>query len=314
MSSKHPATAKRTQHYFPDKQANLQNKKYNKLYLSTSYYLYLRKYDRLNCKQSIQLIYGSEDPMSETSQRRIVIGDVHGYYEGLMRLLEAIAPASDDQVYFLGDLIDRGPQSSQVVDLVRQNNYQCLLGNHEQMLVNILTSENVPLALMQAWLHSGGQATIASYPDTTISPEHLDWFKSLPTYIDLGDIWLTHAGVDPKKLLKEQTAEQLCWIRGEFHSIEQPYFTDKLIVIGHTITFTFPGVNPGQLAQGRGWLDIDTGAYHPRSGWLTGFDINNNLIYQANVFNNDLRILPLSEVVVEVEPSKIIARRSQQRA
>ncbi|MGH1396481.1 MAG: metallophosphoesterase family protein [Trichormus sp.] len=252
--------------------------------------------------------------MSETRERQIVIGDVHGYYEGLIRLLEAIAPGGNDQVYFLGDLIDRGPDSSQVVDLVRQNNYQCLLGNHEQMLLNIVTGENVPVALMQAWLHSGGQATIASYANTTISPEHIDWFQTLPTYIDLGDIWLTHAGVDPNKSLTEQTAEQFCWIRGEFHSIEQPYFADKLIIVGHTITFTFPGVNPGQLAQGRGWLDIDTGAYHPRSGWLTGLDITNNLIYQANVFTNCLRTLPLSEAVVEVEPAKIIARRTQQRA
>ncbi|AFY49972.1 diadenosine tetraphosphatase [Nostoc sp. PCC 7524] len=252
--------------------------------------------------------------MSENSQRQIVIGDVHGYYEGLMTLLEAIAPGVDDQVYFLGDLIDRGPHSSLVIDLVRQHNYQCLLGNHEQMLLNILSGENVPLALMQAWLHSGGQATIASYPDTTIPQEHLEWLQTLPTHIDLGNVWLTHAGLDPKMPLAEQTAEQFCWIREKFHTIEAPYFPDKLVIIGHTITFTFPGVNPGQLAQGRGWLDIDTGAYHPRSGWLTGFDITNNLIYQANVFTNCLRSLPLAEAVVQVEPEQIIARRRQQRA
>jgi len=284
------------------------------LYLSSSFYLCSWKYDRLNCNQSVQLVYGSEDQMSEISKRQIVIGDVHGYYEGLINLLEAIAPNTDDEVYFLGDLIDRGPHSSQVIDFVRHHNYQCLLGNHEQMLLNILTGENIPVALMQAWLHSGGQATIASYPDATVSPEHIDWLKSLPTYLDLGKIWLTHAGVDPKKTIREQTADQFCWIRDEFHSIEQPYFADKLIVVGHTITFTFPDVNPGQLAQGQGWLDIDTGAYHPRSGWLTGFDITNNLIYQTNVFTNRLRSLPLSEAVMKVEPAKINARRSQQRA
>lgn len=246
--------------------------------------------------------------MSVTTQRQIVIGDVHGHYQGLMCLLEAIAPAGDDQVYFLGDLIDRGPKSSQVIDFVKQHNYSCLLGNHEQMLLNILTNESVPVTLMQGWLHSGGQATLASYADAAIDPEHIDWIKSLPTYIDLGHVWLTHAGVDPKKPLKEQTSEQFCWIRDEFHCTEQPYFKNKLIVVGHTITFTFPGVNPGKLAQGRGWLDIDTGAYHPRSGWLTGFDITNDLIYQTNVFTNLSRTLPLSEAVVEVEPAKIPRR------
>jgi serine/threonine protein phosphatase 1 len=252
--------------------------------------------------------------MSETSQRRIVIGDVHGHYEGLMTLLEAIAPTSEDQVYFLGDLIDRGPHSYHVVNFVQQNNYPCLLGNHEQMLLNILTQKNVPTQALQAWLYSGGQATLTSYQSSTIPQEHLDWYKALPTYIDLGDIWLTHAGLDPALPLAEQTAEQFCWIRDEFHSIAEPYFPDKLIIIGHTITFTLPGVTPGQLAQGRGWLDIDTGAYHPRSGWLTGLDITNKLIYQVNVFQNCLRTLPLAEGVVTVEPSQITARRHKQRA
>ena len=65
--------------------------------------------------------------MSATNSRRIIIGDVHGHYQGLMVLMEKIAPNSGDQVYFLGDLIDRGPQSAQVVKFVKENNYPCLL-------------------------------------------------------------------------------------------------------------------------------------------------------------------------------------------
>jgi serine/threonine protein phosphatase 1 len=57
-------------------------------------------------------------------QRRIVIGDVHGHYYALMSLMEAIAPSQDDQIYFLGDLIDRGPHSAQLVQYVIENNYQ----------------------------------------------------------------------------------------------------------------------------------------------------------------------------------------------
>ncbi|MCC5622424.1 metallophosphoesterase family protein [Nostoc sp. CHAB 5715] len=250
--------------------------------------------------------------MSETSPRRIVIGDVHGHYEGLMTLLEAIAPTSDDQIYFLGDLIDRGPHSSQVVNFVKRHNYSCLLGNHEQMLLNILTNHRTSSPTMQAWLYSGGQATVASYHEASIPDDHLDWFKSLPTYLDLGDIWLTHAGVDPSKSVAEQTADQLCWIREEFHSIEKPYFPDKLIIIGHTITFTLPGVSPGKLAQGQGWLDIDTGAYHPRSGWLTGLDVTNNLVYQVNIFKDYLRTLPLEDLAIRVNPAKIkVDRRNK---
>ncbi len=91
--------------------------------------------------------------------------------------------------------------------------------------------------------------------------------------------------------------------------MEQPYFPDKLIIVGHTITFTFPGVIPGQLVKGKGWLDIDTGAYHPRSGWLTGFDITNNLVYQANIFTQENRVLPLEEVSATLDIDEINVRR-----
>jgi serine/threonine protein phosphatase 1 len=233
----------------------------------------------------------------------------------LMALLTEIAPGKDDEVYFLGDLIDRGPQSAQVVDLVMANNYHCLLGNHEQMLLSILTNQEASSSIMQAWLYSGGQATVASYQAATIPQEHLEWLKNLPLYFDLGDFWLTHAGVDPSKPVAAQTSEQLCWIREEFHSMEQPYFADKLILVGHTITFTLPGVAPGQLAQGQGWLDIDTGVYHPRSGWLTGLDLTNNLVYQANVFNGQVRTLPFAEAVTTINPGEIRgSRRYKQRA
>lgn len=251
--------------------------------------------------------------MSATSYRRIIIGDVHGHYEGLMTLLEAIAPTSDDQVYFLGDLIDRGPHSAYVVKFVKESCYHCLLGNHEQMLLNIFTNRQVPTSMVQAWLYSGGQATVASYQQATIPHDHVEWFKALPTYLDLGDILLAHAGVDPSIPMIEQTAEQLCWVRDKFHSMEKPYLPNKLIIVGHTITFTLPGVNPGKLAQGQGWLDIDTGAYHPRSGWLTGLDVTNQLVYQVNVHNKSLRTLALEEAVTIVDPARVEAERCNRR-
>jgi serine/threonine protein phosphatase 1 len=109
--------------------------------------------------------------------------------------------------------------------------------------------------------------------------------------------------------LKKQTAEQFCWVRDEFLSIRQPYFPDKLIIIGHTITFTLPGVSVGKLAQGQGWLDIDTGAYHPKSGWLTGLDLTNRCVYQINVYKHRIRAIPLEEAMTTVEPAKILNRQ-----
>ncbi|MBW4648966.1 MAG: serine/threonine protein phosphatase [Kastovskya adunca ATA6-11-RM4] len=246
--------------------------------------------------------------------RRIVIGDVHGHYETLMILLDEIAPTSDDNVYFLGDLIDRGPQSAQVVEFVKQSPYHCLLGNHEQMLIDVLGDGQMYGPALQAWLYSGGHSTVNSYGEGGILPEHIKWMQSLPTHLDLGDVWLVHAGVHPTIPIEQQTSDQLCWIRDEFHSMTQPYFPDKLIITGHTITFTLPSVQPGKIAQGQGWLDIDTGAYHPKSGWMTALDINNSLVYQVNTFRHRRRTLPLAEAVTWVEPSQVFPRRSVMRS
>ena len=248
-----------------------------------------------------------------TNHRRIIIGDVHGHYDTLVALLNFVALDDDDRVYFLGDLIDRGPKSAEVVDFVMKNQYHCLRGNHEEMLLDVVGNGKVSVELYQGWLYSGGHATVASY-NSKIPQEHIDWLKNLPIYLDLGDIWLVHAGIDPKIPLQEQTAEQFCWIREDFHSIPQPYFKDKLIITGHTITFTMPGVEPGQIAAGNGWLDIETGAYHRNSGWLTALDIDNEKVYQANSYDGRLRTIPLQRAVAGIDISRVHERRMRRRA
>ncbi|MBD2311919.1 serine/threonine protein phosphatase [Desertifilum sp. FACHB-1129] len=246
--------------------------------------------------------------MSVKQPRRIFIGDVHGHYDGLMHLLDAIAPGTSDRVYFLGDLIDRGPQSSNVVNFVQNSSYQCIRGNHEQLLIDAFPDGKLHSPALQAWLYSGGQSTVSSYQDMRELMEHVYWAQSLPTYLDLGDVWLVHAGVHPGLPIDEQTPEELCWIRDLFHGMEQPYFADKLIITGHTITFTLPGVEPGKIARGRGWMDIDTGAYHRKSGWLTALDLTHELVYQVNVFEGGCRVMSLADATMEVDPRKVSDR------
>ncbi|MEB3295026.1 MAG: metallophosphoesterase [Synechococcales bacterium] len=238
-------------------------------------------------------------------RRRIVIGDVHGHYDGLMRLMDAIAPGQADEIYFLGDLIDRGPRSCQVVEFVKRNDYPCVLGNHEQMLLEAFPQGQVFGPALQAWLQSGGRATMASYDDAETLLEHIAWLQTLPIYIDLGDLWLVHAGVHPNIPLEQQGYSQFCWIRDEFHASARPFFRNKLIITGHTITFTFSGVIPGDIVGGNGWLDIDTGAYHPKSGWLTALDTTQQRVYQYNVQYQELRTLPLTEVLVQIQPDQL---------
>ncbi len=242
-------------------------------------------------------------------KRRIIIGDVHGHYDGMMTLLEHLGPGAADEVYFLGDLIDRGPKSAEVVEFVKNSPYQCIMGNHEQLMLNALPQEGQNPQAWQAWLYSGGHATITSYQEAQMMPrEHLQWMRSLPPYLDLGDLWLVHAGVHPHLPLEEQTVSEFCWIRREFHNIARPYFPDKLIIIGHTITFTFDGVEPGTLVEGSGWLGIDTGVYHAKSGWLTGVDMMDRKVYQVNVFDHTVRTLPLDEMVTHLKPPSLFSR------
>ena len=234
-------------------------------------------------------------------QRRIFIGDVHGHFDGLMHLLEEMALGADDRIFFLGDLIDRGPKSAQVVNFVRENGHPCILGNHECLAIDAFPEFEVSEFGLQAWLYGGGRSTLESYQhvgNDALLFEHLEWMRELPLYIDLEDFWLVHAGVDPTRSLAEQGHEQFCWIRGDFHQTAEPYFTDKTIAIGHTITFTFPGVEPGKIVRGAGWIDIDTGAYHPLSGWLTGLDVTHQQVYQVNVRDRTTRCLSVEEAAV----------------
>jgi len=245
--------------------------------------------------------------------RRIFIGDVHGHYSGLMRLTAMIAPTATDTLYFVGDLIDRGPRSAQVVEFVRQNNYPCVLGNHEHLLLNAFPDDNPNLGAFQGWLNSGGQPTLTSYPSTEALLEHVEWLKTLPLYLDLGDILLVHAGLNPQKSLAEQSQMDFCWIRDDFHRHPVPFFKDKRVITGHTITFTLPGVAPGQIAQGPGWLDIDTGGYHPKSGWLTAVDIDHGLVYQVNTNTQAKRMTTLESAIAVVEPATVRPRRRHHR-
>ncbi|MBP0000569.1 MAG: serine/threonine protein phosphatase [Cyanobacteria bacterium SID2] len=242
--------------------------------------------------------------------RQIVIGDVHGHYETLMRLLEALDPDRDDRIDFLGDLIDRGPHSAKVLNLVmNEPSYFTIRGNHEEMMLASFPDGDVDEQALQCWLAGGGRTTVDSYEKLSEIEIHLEWLQTIPMYRDLGEVWLVHAGVDPNLPIEQQSSQQFCWIRDPFHRQTQPYFSDKLIVTGHTITFTFPGVQPGQLAKGRGWLDIDTGAYTLESGWLTAIDVTQRRIYQANVWHETVRSSDWNDLIVDVPPGDVRPRR-----
>lgn len=238
---------------------------------------------------------------------RLIIGDVHGHFDGLMSLL-TLAANQDDQLYFLGDLIDRGPQSKQVLDFVKDGKHACLLGNHEAMALGALTDDDKSTA---SWLHNGGVQTLQSCSGykqgLDVLTGYLPWLQALPLHLDLGDLLLVHAGLMPGLPLEEQTANECCWIRDEFlTSPNPPFLGEKTVLVGHTITFllnaaTGGKVPVGDIAQGPNWYDLETGAYHSRSGWLTALNWDTQTVYQVNVRTDESRVRPLADSVTHVK-------------
>ena len=194
----------------------------------------------------------------------IVIGDVHGEYDKLMRLIEKL-PYTDD-LCFVGDLIDRGPQSKEVVDFVINNNHKCVIGNHEVFLTNSLYTNDggahcYNIDVYEMWMFNGGKKTLDSFGDSIW--EYLDWFKKLPFYIQNGRYLITHSYA--ANSIYTDT-DNLVWTR----DMSRPINDNVINIFGHTIH-----EKPTQY-HGRHWC-IDTGAFH--TGILTAMDLKTRKFY-----------------------------------
>ena len=159
-----------------------------------------------------------------------VIGDIHGCLTPLQRLLDKVGPGPGDELVFIGDYIDRGPQSREVVELVRglPGRTTFLIGNHEKMLLDYLEGKEQDL-----YLFNGGEETLQSYGKPLVIPEpHLAFFKNLRPYYDTPGFLFVHAGLRPMVPLDRQTLEDLVWIRHEFFQFIGRF--EKPVVFGHT--------------------------------------------------------------------------------
>lgn len=132
--------------------------------------------------------------------RRFAIGDIHGCAKALRTLIESIDPQTNDELVFLGDYVDRGPDSRDVVDQVIALHDRCrvvtLRGNHEIMLLGVTLGGLDDFV----WLNNGGQATVASYGGclSKIPARHLAFFQDLLPYHESSDAIFVHAGFDPQ--------------------------------------------------------------------------------------------------------------------
>jgi len=191
-------------------------------------------------------------------EKTFVIGDIHGCLGMLKRLIDTIPwDQSKDRLIFIGDYIDRGEDSRGVIEFVRIlkqdfKNVQCLIGNHEKMLLDYLSGKDRHIYI----LNSGG-ATLMSYDrarknmdDPLIPSAHLEFLSSLLPMIELDDYYIVHAGFRPHVPIKDQELFDMLWIRNEFLLSE--YNFGKVVIFGHT-----PFNNPVVM---KNKIGIDTGA------------------------------------------------------
>ena len=229
-------------------------------------------------------------PRGPAGKRCYVIGDVHGRLDLLEQLFDTIAahdatrPRRDTSIVLLGDLIDRGPDSRGVIDLVRRGppfpaRLIALKGNHEDMLVRGLSGAPQGLA---NWLQVGGADCARSYgvavgaligqtPEAmaetllqAIPSRDLAFLAALPDSARFGDYVLVHAGVRPGLTFEEQSPQDMRWIRKPFLESRQDF--GFVVVHGHSVS---PGVE-----ERANRIGIDTGAY--RTGLLTSLWIEDD--------------------------------------
>jgi serine/threonine protein phosphatase 1 len=185
------------------------------------------------------------------NSRLFAVGDIHGCpreVETCIRALEEFESlSSDDVLIFLGDYIDRGPDSKAVIEhlldlQVRYENAFFLKGNHEQMLLCFLGEEHSEIDVRSNYLICGGSECLASYgtsPDLFLPeivqqfpPSHLEFLRTLHVGITTNDFIFVHAGLDPTRSLHEQEENVLLWIRDEFMLAPHPFI--QTVVFGHT--------------------------------------------------------------------------------
>lgn len=201
--------------------------------------------------------------------RRLVfaIGDIHGRRDLFEAALRAIAGYGGDEhktAVFLGDYVDRGPDSAGVVSRLMRlagPGFVCLKGNHEAMMVEAIAT--APSRKLSSWLSNGGAETLDSYGGALGVPaEHLAWLDGLPLSWSDAHRDYVHAGVQPGLALADQDDETLMWIRDRFLAAP-PEALQRHIVHGHTPRWRGkPDPAAPELLPHR--TNLDTGA------WMTG--------------------------------------------
>lgn len=222
--------------------------------------------------------------------RRIVVGDIHGCYKSLYNLLtEIIKINKNDHLYFLGDYIDKGRNSKKVVDfiielLIKGYNVKCLLGNHEQMLIESMDKSST----FSSWYKAGGKNTLFSFDvnhPIELKKKYKYFFQNLHHYIELDNYILVHGGLNFSYDNPLDDLSSMCWIRNfEPNEIDISKINNKKLIVGHSpqeLSVIKDSINSNRIV-------LDGGCVYKNSdndlGHLVALDIDSmELFIQKNI-------------------------------
>ncbi len=228
---------------------------------------------------------------------RYCIGDVHGCLQTLKKLIEQIF--QDDQnpeLYFIGDLIDRGPDSKGIIDYIiklKQDRIRVngVRGNHEQMFLDAY-SKNLPIYTTN-WYYNGAESTIASFSKTHnlnngiknyIPQYYYDFINRLPYFIELENFLIVHAGFNFRSSKPFEELDSMLWTR--FEQNDHSYTNGKKIIHGHT-PITKKEIKERIVNNNSDVINIDSGCVYVKKtllGFLTALNLDNmNLIHVKNI-------------------------------
>ena len=217
------------------------------------------------------------------NQRIFAIGDIHGCFNSFKELVEQkMQLTKSDKLILLGDYIDRGTQSKEVIDFImelKQNKFDILplRGNHEQMLLDALFDEDhLPI-----WLLNGGDETMKSFGIdslTKLATNYVDFFSSLPLYVEFDNCLFVHAGFNDQINNPFDDTNHMIWTSRDKY--KHPFLKDKTIVHGHRV---IPSHACDQrIKKNDRVIDLDTGCVYTNYssyGRLTALEINSREVF-----------------------------------
>lgn len=210
--------------------------------------------------------------------RVIAIGDIHGCAKALRALIELIQPQADDTLVVLGDCVDRGPESRQVIDQVLELRERCqlvpLLGNHEEMMLNFIDGKPQP----DDWLQCGGAETVESYRGTDgklipVPEVQLGYIRTWGDYFETPSHFFAHGSYEPDTSLAKQHWQTMRW-QSLKYGIPEQHVSGKTAVVGHSSQKSGEILNRGHL------ICIDTFCWG--GGWLTALDTTSGQTWQVS--------------------------------